>query len=338
MSVRVLRGKRLPPTLAPPSPLHVCCLVEPENTFASFRAEVFFVAQRCGDGEVLPFQGSTERHVRSADDRRADRHTRGRGLPARSKVGALLGGRFRGAKHARIGLRKPKEPRILMGKARGGGTRQELRMHGDSTSLQADEPHKACTKCGVEKPLSAYYRKKDNRDGHFNSCKECQREKVRQWHRDNPQWYPAYRKRWEAENPDKLRELRRRARMRQSPEKKAEYIARWRAKNPNRVKRQQRRKVIRRYFDLEPMEYDALVANLLVAQDSRCAICQREFDDERAYRLDHDHATGRARGLLCPSCNLALGQFSDNAAWLRRAADYVERDVNVQVREQPSQP
>jgi hypothetical protein len=40
------------------------------------------------------------------------------------------------------------------------------------------------------------------------------------------------------------------------------------------------------------------------------------------FHIDHDHTTGRVRGLLCPGCNLALGHFDDPEI-LRRALDYV---------------
>jgi len=41
--------------------------------------------------------------------------------------------------------------------------------------------------------------------------------------------------------------------------------------------------------------------------------------------VDHCHATGRIRGLLCAKCNQAIGLMKDNPIFLRRAADYVER-------------
>ena len=55
-----------------------------------------------------------------------------------------------------------------------------------------------------------------------------------------------------------------------------------------------------------------------------CEICGRF--NSTAMHLDHDHATGKFRGWLCNGCNLGLGQFSDDPARLRAAADYLERN------------
>lgn len=52
-----------------------------------------------------------------------------------------------------------------------------------------------------------------------------------------------------------------------------------------------------------------------------CAICAAI--DELVG--DHDHATGKPRGILCRNCNLALGNMADDPARLRAAADYLER-------------
>jgi Recombination endonuclease VII len=57
----------------------------------------------------------------------------------------------------------------------------------------------------------------------------------------------------------------------------------------------------------------------------RCAICLRERTekDKRLHR-DHDHRTGRARGLLCFPCNKRLS-YDVTPEWLRAAADYLEK-------------
>jgi hypothetical protein len=60
---------------------------------------------------------------------------------------------------------------------------------------------------------------------------------------------------------------------------------------------------------------------LLEAQGGLCAVCRAA----PAAHVDHDHATGAVRELLCFNCNGGLGQFRDDPAVLRAAADYVER-------------
>lgn len=61
-------------------------------------------------------------------------------------------------------------------------------------------------------------------------------------------------------------------------------------------------------------------AKMLAEQDGTCLLgCGRPATD-----VDHDHSTGKVRGLLCHGCNAGLGYFNENAAALLAAADYVE--------------
>jgi hypothetical protein len=63
------------------------------------------------------------------------------------------------------------------------------------------------------------------------------------------------------------------------------------------------------------------VAAMLQGQAGRCLVC---LHFQPLPHVDHDHATGEIRGLLCFRCNGALGQFRDDSAIMRRAADYLE--------------
>jgi hypothetical protein len=72
---------------------------------------------------------------------------------------------------------------------------------------------------------------------------------------------------------------------------------------------------LRRRYGITAHEADALLAG----QDGLCAICKAA----PAVHVDHDHATGNVRALLCFNCNGGLGQFKDDPDVLRAAADYV---------------
>ena len=57
----------------------------------------------------------------------------------------------------------------------------------------------------------------------------------------------------------------------------------------------------------------------------RCSICLRpRSEKDRRLQRDHDHLSGRPRGLLCVRCNRALPAWM-TPEWLRAAADYLER-------------
>lgn len=66
---------------------------------------------------------------------------------------------------------------------------------------------------------------------------------------------------------------------------------------------------------------------MLERQDGRCAICrgvEQWKPDDRGFHIDHDHETGRVRGVLCPACNLMLGYAEDDPETLRRAIAYLK--------------
>jgi Autographiviridae endonuclease VII len=67
-------------------------------------------------------------------------------------------------------------------------------------------------------------------------------------------------------------------------------------------------------------------------QGNRCAICRVHADEvpHVSFRhnplvIDHDHAAGEVRGLLCSTCNIGLGQFKDSVDLLQKAIAYLTK-------------
>lgn len=89
------------------------------------------------------------------------------------------------------------------------------------------------------------------------------------------------------------------------------------------VKREQRERAHRLYvaktYGIQPEDYDRLYAQ----QGGRCFICQRATGRTKRLAVDHDHATGLVRGLLCKQCNWLLGHARDNPAMILRAVEYL---------------
>jgi hypothetical protein len=63
---------------------------------------------------------------------------------------------------------------------------------------------------------------------------------------------------------------------------------------------------------------------LLAKQEGKCAICRSERFNGPGPCIDHDHTTGKIRGILCFNCNFVLGYAHNNPLVLRLAADYLE--------------
>jgi recombination endonuclease VII len=93
------------------------------------------------------------------------------------------------------------------------------------------------------------------------------------------------------------------------------YMNNYRRAHPEKVKEWNRRSLLKRQYGLTTKGY----AQMQEDQDGLCAICYRV----PATHIDHDHATGKVRGLLCENCNRGLGIFQDDPEALAFAADYV---------------
>ena len=101
-----------------------------------------------------------------------------------------------------------------------------------------------------------------------------------------------------------------------------QYSRKMRAANPDYNKNM----FLKRQYGIDITQYNAM----LEAQDGVCGICNRAENNEISGKVlslavDHDHATGAVRALLCSACNTALGLFNDSADLLAKAVEYLAR-------------
>lgn len=98
---------------------------------------------------------------------------------------------------------------------------------------------------------------------------------------------------------------------------KAYYEAHKEQANLNR-----RKNALKSLFGLSLEEYE----DMILLQGNKCKICKKPFGKKKGDRprVDHDHKTGKVRGLLCVQCNTCLGMSGDNATRLRLGAEYLE--------------
>ena len=83
----------------------------------------------------------------------------------------------------------------------------------------------------------------------------------------------------------------------------------------------QRASYLLRKFGMTKADYDAMAKR----QGQKCLICKRR-SKKRRLSVDHDHATGKVRGLLCSRCNTMLGHAGDDPAILEAGVAYLRRD------------
>ncbi len=134
--------------------------------------------------------------------------------------------------------------------------------------------------------------------------------RTREWHKRNPGRAAEYTKKYrQSLSPEVLREQMR------------TINKRW-----NDANRHKRRAIKLKQYGLTPESF----LEMLAKQGGRCAICAVVLDPElKTGRdrpcVDHDHATGEVRGILCHGCNPGLGHFQDDPRILHMAALYLEQ-------------
>lgn len=149
-------------------------------------------------------------------------------------------------------------------------------------------PMKTCTGCGRSKPLTAFSVDRHRRDGRQVRCKQCQTI-ARAEHR--------------ARDPERAR-----------TSAHANYV-----RTRERHRERGRAAHLRRKFGMSPEQYAVRLSD----QGGMCRICGAVPRPGRALPVDHDHSTGKVRGLLCDRCNRLIGLAGDDPAVLTAAARYL---------------
>ena len=108
---------------------------------------------------------------------------------------------------------------------------------------------------------------------------------------------------------------------------RAEHRRQWRKDNLEKSRDQIYASSIRRRFGITLDEY----GQMHDLQAGRCAICgspesaTNKDGTSRRLQIDHDHATGQIRELLCSGCNIGLGAFREDRTKLIRAVQYLTK-------------
>lgn len=150
---------------------------------------------------------------------------------------------------------------------------------------------KRCPTCRVEKDESEFIRNRSTPSGVGGYCRPCAAERAKKRRLNDPR-AAVYAKDWSRKNKDKMRVYR-------------------------------RRNLLKNQYGLSIEDYEQMVE----AQNGLCAVCEKEPEGGRheVLYVDHDHATGRTRLLLCAKCNFAIGLLGDDVEVARRLVAYLQR-------------
>lgn len=92
---------------------------------------------------------------------------------------------------------------------------------------------------------------------------------------------------------------------------------------PDRCAKAVRKYMLKKKYGLSLEAFE----KLLEKQNGKCAICNMTTA-ESCYEnlcIDHDHKTGKVRGLLCPSCNVGIGNLKHSVALFNKAISYIKK-------------
>lgn len=150
---------------------------------------------------------------------------------------------------------------------------------------------KRCSDCGEEKSYTEFYRAGTTLDGYRGVCKGCELAELRAFSRNNREHLNRQRRERYANDTD--------------------HRDSYRAYNRARFRQYK--------YGITYEEFHAMID----AQDNVCSICKKSNGRQVLY-VDHDHKTGRIRGLLCHTCNTFLGRIDDSIETLEYMIEYLD--------------
>lgn len=189
----------------------------------------------------------------------------------------------------------------------------------DARLIPTQETMKRCPRCGLTKPRDvAFYVSPMGRRSSW--CRECD---------------AIYRADYYERHRDAIRERRgpyareyERRRKQEDPEYRLKSIAAvrrwWSGLSRDEQQRLNRRKKLLKRYGISIEDWESMVR----AQSGKCAICRVSPNNSRDFHVDHDHVTGRVRGLLCIRCNTSLAWFERVGGNLGCISDYLAGKIH----------
>ena len=137
-----------------------------------------------------------------------------------------------------------------------------------------------------------------------------------EWRKNNPEKLKAQRRRYRIKHREKRREEKRLYRL-AHPEEIKKRSKQYYINNPEKIKIASLKK-----YGITLDEYK----DMLTIQFSGCTLCGKTIiENGKLLAVDHDHNTGKVRGLLCTNCNIMLGLAKDNLELLKKAIKYLSQ-------------
>ena len=143
--------------------------------------------------------------------------------------------------------------------------------------------------------------------------------------------YKEYMKQWRHDHKDEIREYAKKKYISDGVTRK-EKMTNYKERNKDKIKQYNARN---REHTLEYMKdyhtrnkYGITLkqkCDMLASQNNKCALCGNIFSSNTLICIDHDHATGKLRALLCSACNTGLGCFKDSNILFHKAINYLKR-------------